>query len=378
MAFTGQFEVPAYSGTGVEFSNTLTSEITCTFAPSGIWTPDKSNAYLQCTAEGFPSFKPEVKTALNPYLGQIKSQMKYPEKTPYALVAVNERTGNVTEVCRPVTFVLKPGETLRFMMNDAPQNYINNAGSVKVEWSAVAGLPKVMQFDGDGDYIFIPVMGANYSEGFTLEAWVWFNSFRMYSRILEFSSGLSRNSAQNGIILCSGARGSGDKSNLVLSIYNPDQNINQVAFSVLEPKKWTHIAATVDASGDGRFYKNGVSVPCQFFRSGQRMPVPRGLAPVSAKRTVNTIGGSLTRWDNRNFDGKMAEVRIWNKARTQKEIQADMSRRLTGWEANLVAYWPLDEVVSEGSTFKVLDLTKNFPGTVTSARLVEDSTFPVR
>jgi len=99
---------------------------------------------------------------------------------------------------------------------------------------------------------------------------------------------------------------------------------------------------------------------------------------VSAKRTVNTIGGSLTRWDNRNFDGKMAEVRIWNKARTQKEIKADMSRRLSGWEANFVAYWPLDEVVSEGSAFKVLDLIKNFPGTVTSARLVEDSTFPVR
>jgi hypothetical protein len=44
---------------------------------------------------------------------------------------------------------------------------------------------------------------------------------------------------------------------------------------------------------------------------------------------------------NRYFNGEIAEVRIWNKARTQAEIQADMNKTLTGNEAGLAGYWPL-------------------------------------
>ncbi|MCU0518286.1 MAG: LamG domain-containing protein, partial [Oscillatoria sp. Prado101] len=78
-----------------------------------------------------------------------------------------------------------------------------------------------------------------------------------------------------------------------------------------------------------------------------------------------------------SYNGCLAEVRVWNKARTQAEIQADMSKRLTGKEAGLVGYWPLNDVRVEGSALKVADITGNFTGTVTGAVLVEDSTLPV-
>jgi hypothetical protein len=42
------------------------------------------------------------------------------------------------------------------------------------------------------------------------------------------------------------------------------------------------------------------------------------------------------------FKGNLADVRIWNRARTQAEIAQDMARRLSGREAGLLAYWPLD------------------------------------
>ncbi|WP_017718884.1 hypothetical protein [Kamptonema formosum] len=74
----------------------------------------------------------------------------------------------------------------------------------------------------------------------------------------------------------------------------------------------------------------------------------------------------------------MAEVRIWNKSRTQAEIQADMSKQLTGKEPNLVGYWPLNDVSVEGSALQVADLTGKFPSKITGATPVEDSTFPVR
>src|SRR5206468_8362897 len=43
--------------------------------------------------------------------------------------------------------------------------------------------------------------------------------------------------------------------------------------------------------------------------------------------------------------GMLYEVRIWNIARSQSEIQANMNHRLTGSEAYLLAYWAFDEGV---------------------------------
>jgi len=43
------------------------------------------------------------------------------------------------------------------------------------------------------------------------------------------------------------------------------------------------------------------------------------------------------------FRGSIAEVRLWDFARTESEIQADMRCRLVGDEPGLIAYWPLDD-----------------------------------
>jgi hypothetical protein len=43
------------------------------------------------------------------------------------------------------------------------------------------------------------------------------------------------------------------------------------------------------------------------------------------------------------FNGELDEVRVWNVARSQSEIQACMKRRLTGTEPGLVGYYRFDE-----------------------------------
>ena len=43
------------------------------------------------------------------------------------------------------------------------------------------------------------------------------------------------------------------------------------------------------------------------------------------------------------FKGSLAEIRLWGAARTQKEIAAAMSYRLSGNETNLVGCWPMSE-----------------------------------
>ncbi len=44
-----------------------------------------------------------------------------------------------------------------------------------------------------------------------------------------------------------------------------------------------------------------------------------------------------------SFHGLIDEVRIWNVARTEEQIQASWNRSLRGDEPGLVGYWPLNE-----------------------------------
>ena len=43
------------------------------------------------------------------------------------------------------------------------------------------------------------------------------------------------------------------------------------------------------------------------------------------------------------FNGIIDEVRIWNIARSQNDIQEYMYKQLTGTESGLVAYWQFNE-----------------------------------
>jgi hypothetical protein len=48
------------------------------------------------------------------------------------------------------------------------------------------------------------------------------------------------------------------------------------------------------------------------------------------------------------FLGELADVRIWNRARTEAELRADLHLRLSGTEAGLIAYYPLDAHAASG------------------------------
>ncbi|MEM7333864.1 MAG: Ig-like domain-containing protein [Chloroflexota bacterium] len=93
---------------------------------------------------------------------------------------------------------------------------------------------------------------------------------------------------------------------------------------------WQHVAVTVD-SGGTTFYINGVE-------SG-----------TSANTQITNNSGSLyisRQGQNCNcnfYEGGLDEVRIWNVARTQTEIQDNMNQSLTGSETGLVAYYKMDD-----------------------------------
>ena len=73
----------------------------------------------------------------------------------------------------------------------------------------------------------------------------------------------------------------------------------------------------------------------------------------------------------------MSEVRLWNKCRTQAEVQADMNKRITGKEASLLGYYPLDKIFLEGSNQRVLNLVNNNYARVIEAVLIDNNSLPL-
>ena len=59
--------------------------------------------------------------------------------------------------------------------------------------------------------------------------------------------------------------------------------------------------------------------------------------------------------ETKYFEGQIADVRVWDSARSQAEIQADLARTLNGDETGLIGYWRLDETsgttAADSSTF---------------------------
>ncbi|MFM6407400.1 MAG: LamG domain-containing protein, partial [Microcystis sp.] len=112
---------------------------------------------------------------------------------------------------------------------------------------------------------------------------------------------------------------------------------------VLETGKWIHLAATIDASGTAKLYKNG-----------EQIQTAKINLPSNLKQTNNYIGKSSFSNDS-YFNGKISDLRLWTVARTAEDIKNSMYLQLTGKEVGLVGYWRLGGI-SEG---KVVDFSVN-------------------
>jgi hypothetical protein len=181
----------------------------------------------------------------------------------------------------------------------------------------------VLKFDGQGSHVVLPPMNPDFSQGLTIEAWVRHESFANYSRVLDMGNG----PASDNIVLAN----SGTSADFGFHVFQ-GANIRSInAPGALTTGVWQHIAATLDASGYGRLYKNGVQIA-----EGQ-MQLPRAL-----QRERNYIGKS--NWPDAFLNGRVAELRLWTYARSVEQLAGAMGRRLHGDESGLCGYWRLDGV----------------------------------
>jgi|AGSF01.1.fsa_nt_gi hypothetical protein len=159
----------------------------------------------------------------------------------------------------------------------------------------------VTKFDGVSGHISLPAMNINYAQGFSLEVWVRYNSFKNWSRIIDFGNGAS----SDNILLAN--PGTSNTLGFFVNRGTTQQSIEVAGF--LELGKWIHIAITQDPSGNTKIYKNG-----QLIQSGTCH------LPNSINRTLNYIGRSNWTGDG-FFDGQMAEFRLWTKRVPKQKLR---------------------------------------------------------
>lgn len=191
---------------------------------------------------------------------------------------------------------------------------------------------KSLLFNGSSNKVVIPNHSDfDFTAEFTLEAWIYANNWKEQTwqgSVINKDAELS--GITGGYMFRVGAGGRME------GIVTPGW-VGPITGTVLKDKAWNHVAM-VFKEGEMWLYANG------------SMEAYKGGLPTAInKSTANLQFGDSPGFPGRFWDGKIDEVRIWNKARTQNEIQQNMTVDLQGTEDGLVAYYSFNENNDSGT-----------------------------
>jgi len=201
-----------------------------------------------------------------------------------------------------------------------------------------------VNFDGVDDKITVPNHSTlNPTSALTIEAWI--NASAWKTSIWEGTIvGKDQDSPSRGYALRCGNNG-------CLSFIISDNGSWKSVDSrpLMKTNKWYHVAGVFDGSSM-YLYINGELLQC--------------LNATAIAPSVSDMYIGESPFAGRYFAGKIDEVRMWNIARSQNDLKANMALPLTGNESGLVAYYKMNEGASSTST---QDLSANTnTGTLTN------------
>ena len=113
--------------------------------------------------------------------------------------------------------------------------------------------------------------------------------------------------------------------------------------------EFTHIAAVYDGTSKWTFYVgNDTLFTDEMTVANKQWNVINKVHDASsADNTLATMGfGGTNRVSGSAFKGYVDDVRLWRRALSEKELNANYTRILGGTEDGLMLYWPLDEGIS--------------------------------
>lgn len=204
-----------------------------------------------------------------------------------------------------------------------------------------------LHFDGQNDYINLGTQIGNGNIR-TIEMW-----FRPETTIdansdTDYTALIARNNMGENCefaIFFSEGIGFDGRLAFTLNVTNGDYRTIYSDQNSWTANTWYHVAATVDGVAGMQMYINGVL-------QNQTNPYTNAPCTTGDITTLGTWGDANIRY----FNGCMDEVRIWNTARAQAAIQADMNHELTGAETGLIAYYNFNEGIAGGNNGTVVNL----------------------
>lgn len=208
---------------------------------------------------------------------------------------------------------------------------VGTSYGAEINFTTTAGADLAANLDGTNDYIRMNDNAAfDLTTNYTLEAWIKLDSYKSLGGIISKYQSLGA----NGYTLRLSSAAPYDEINFDGMV---TQNLNLVL------GKWYHVAA-VKSGATRSLYINGSKVP---------LTGTPDFTNASANSDFLGIGVDYT---DRYFDGTIDEVRIWNIARTQAQIDAAWDVVLTGTETGLVGYYRMfaDAAASASNTGKTL------------------------
>ncbi|WP_430401127.1 LamG-like jellyroll fold domain-containing protein [Flavobacterium sp.] len=191
-----------------------------------------------------------------------------------------------------------------------------------------------LHLDGVNDYLGVTISS---TPTYTKEVWIKPNDFTGERQILSCNQ---ISSVENHIWLDNGILKAGNKNypGLIMS-----DNV------VLPLNTWTHIAVTVDESGNvSKLYKNGILIDTH--------------TNVGQLISVMYIGAQDV-FGNDKFSGEIDEVRIWNIALSQEQIIGRMYCELNGNENGLTQYFKFNEGIANGDNTNFTQIYETVSGT---------------
>jgi hypothetical protein len=159
---------------------------------------------------------------------------------------------------------------------------------------------------------------------FTIEWWTCPTALRDYNQFISCAD------VWGSFVFHTTAAGAVYCGTDVASRLTPDQ----LPAGTVQLNTWQHFAFTYQA-GLGSLYRNGV-----LLAQKSNLTPP---APWTGLRLGIPEGGTQP-------DGFVADLRVWDVCRSADDINATMRHRLTGAEAGLAGYWPLDD--ASGATVR--------------------------
>lgn len=106
---------------------------------------------------------------------------------------------------------------------------------------------------------------------------------------------------------------------------------------------WQHVGFVFDDPANTiKIYKNGVLISTSTW---------------NGTITGNPNSSLTLSQSSETFNGAMDDVRIWNVARTQTEIQTNMNTELADTETGLKAYYPFNQGIAAGNNTTIITVT---------------------